>query len=77
MVYADASRSSQMVDGFTKKTFTAMVEAWSERDAGRRAHRRTHLEAGDRDLYRTAEPDGTFSYTFCQAVERRRAPGRT
>ena len=66
MVYADASRP-ELVDGFTRKTFTAMIEAV----------RAPALEAGlitaacfDRGisaLYRTAEDDGVFCYTFFKA----------
>ncbi len=67
MVYADASRPA-LVDGFIRKTFTAMVEA-----AGAQAIRQGLIDAetwrtGIRDLYRTAEADGTFCYTFFKAV---------
>jgi SAM-dependent methyltransferase len=67
MVYVDASRPA-LVDGFIRKTFTAMVEA-----AGAEAIRRKMIDAeswskGIRDLERTAEPDGTFCYTFFKAV---------
>jgi len=66
-VYADASRP-QLVEGFTKKTFTAMVES-----VGTEAiqHHLTEPDAwarGIRDLYRTAETDATFCYTFFKAV---------
>jgi SAM-dependent methyltransferase len=69
IVYADASRPA-VVDGFTRKTFTAMVAGVRERaiDAGLIAAER--FDAGIRDLYRTAEDDGTFSYTFYKAVAR-------
>ena len=67
MVYVDASRPA-LVDGFIRKTFTAMVEG-----AGAEAIRRKMIDAkswgeGIRDLDRTAEPDGTFCYTFFKAV---------
>jgi len=67
MVYADASRPA-LVDGFIRKTFTAMVEG-----VGEQAIRQGLIDAeawrkGVRDLYRTAEADGTFCYTFFKAV---------
>lgn len=66
MVYADPSRPD-LVDGFTKKTFTAMIEG--VRDSALR----TGLidpgtfDDGIRDLYRTADCDGVFCYTFFKA----------
>ncbi|RPI27298.1 MAG: methyltransferase domain-containing protein [Acidobacteria bacterium] len=70
MVYADASRP-QMVDGFTRKTFTAMVEG-----VGKQAIERQKIDPlawakGIQDLYRTAESEGTFCYTFFKAIGRK------
>ena len=67
MVYVDASRPA-LVDGFTKKTFTAMIEG--VRDAALEAGliEPADFDQGIRDLYRTAEPDGVFCYTFFKAV---------
>jgi SAM-dependent methyltransferase len=66
MVYVDASKPT-LVDGFTRKTFAAMIEGI----------RKSALEAGfmsvadfDRgvaDLYRTSGDDGVFCYTFFKA----------
>jgi SAM-dependent methyltransferase len=67
MVYADASRPA-LVDGFTRKTFTAMVEGVGEQAVGQGLIDATSWAAGIRDLYRTAEDDGTFCYTFFKAV---------
>ena len=66
-VYVDSSRPG-LVDGFTRKTFTAMIEGvrQSAIDAGL-----TTAEAFDegiRDLHRTAEEDGVFCYTFFKGV---------
>ena len=66
MVYADASRPA-LVDGFTRRTFTAMVEGVGERAVGGGLVDATNWSAGIRDLYRTAEDDGTFCYTFFKA----------
>lgn len=67
MVYTDASRPT-LVDGFTRKTFTAMVEGVGEQVVGRELMDEASWAAGIRDLYRTAEDDGTFCYTFFKAV---------
>jgi SAM-dependent methyltransferase len=67
MVYADASRPA-LVDGFTRKTFTAMVEGVGEQAVGQGLIGEASWAAGIRDLYRTAEDDGTFCYTFFKAV---------
>ena len=63
MVYVDASRP-ELVEGFTKQTFTAMVEGVEEEALERGMMSRAEWEQGIRDLYRTCEPDGTFCYTF-------------
>ncbi len=67
MVYVDASRPS-LVDGFIRKTFTAMIEG--VRDAAVASHliSREEMDRGIRDLYRTAASDGVFCYTFFKAV---------
>lgn len=72
MAYADASRP-ELVDGFTRKTFTAMVEGVGEQAVGRGLMDAASWAGGIRDLYRTAEEDGTFCYTFFKAVAQ--APG--
>jgi SAM-dependent methyltransferase len=67
MVYADASRPA-LVDGFTRKTFTAMVEGVGEQAVSQGLMDQASWAAGIRDLYRAAEHDGTFCYTFFKAV---------
>jgi SAM-dependent methyltransferase len=67
MVYSDASRPV-FVDGFTKKTFTAMVEGVTEQAMAQGLTNEESWSTAVRDLYRTAEPDGTFCYTFFKAV---------
>lgn len=67
MVYVDASRP-EWVDGFIRKTFTAMVEGVGEHAVGQGLIDRATWERGIRDLYRTAEDSGTFCYTFFKAV---------
>jgi SAM-dependent methyltransferase len=67
MVYVDASKP-QLVDGFTRRTFTAMIEGvrTSALDAGLMSA--TDFDRGVADLHRTAEPDGVFCYTFFKAT---------
>jgi SAM-dependent methyltransferase len=67
MVYVDGSKP-RLVDGFIRKTFTAMIAG--VRDAAVEAGIITpeRFDAGIAALYRTAEPDGTFCYTFFKAT---------
>lgn len=63
VVYVDASRP-QLVDGFIKNTFTAMIEGVGSVAVNQGIIDRLTFEKGIKDLYRTAESDGVFSYTF-------------
>jgi hypothetical protein len=56
------------VEGFTKQTFTAMVEGVRERALAAGLVDETAWQEGIADLYRTAEAGGTFCYTFFKAV---------
>jgi len=67
MVYVDSSRP-ELVEGFTKKTFTAMIEGVRESAIKAGIIAQDVFEKGIRDLYRTAESDGVFCYTFFKAV---------
>jgi len=67
MVYVDSSRP-HLVDGFTKKTFTAMVEGVREAAIRSSIVQPERFDAGVRALYRTAEADGVFCYTFFKGV---------
>ena len=71
MVYVDASRP-QLVDGFTRKTFTAMIEGVREDAIKAGIVEPAVFDAGIRALYRTAEADGVFCYTFFKGVGLRR-----
>ena len=72
MVYVDSSRPD-LVEGFTKKTFTAMVEGVRESALGRGIVEPEVFDAGIRALYRTAEEDGVFCYTFFKGLGRKAA----
>ncbi|MBE8525626.1 methyltransferase domain-containing protein [Amycolatopsis sp. H6(2020)] len=66
-VYADASRPD-LVAGFTRDTFTAMVEGVGETAVARGLSTRERWDLGVADLHRTTREDGTFHYTFFKAT---------
>ncbi len=66
MVYVDSSRP-ELVEGFTKKTFTAMIEGVRESALKAGLAAPQDFDRGIADLYRTAESDGVFCYTFFKA----------
>jgi SAM-dependent methyltransferase len=66
-VYADRSRPA-LVNGFTRNTFTAMIESVREDALAADLITPTDWDRGIADLHRTATEDGTFHYTFFKAV---------
>jgi len=80
MVYVDSSKPG-LVEGFTKKTFTAMIEGIRKSSLESRLMSEADFDKGVADLYRTAEADGVFCYTFFKASAvknshaEQRAPG--
>jgi len=66
MVYVDSS-SPGLVEGFTKKTFTAMIEGVREKALSEKLISAADFDCGIADLYRTSESDGVFCYTFFKA----------
>ncbi len=71
MVYVDSSRP-KLVDGFTRRTFTAMIEGIREPALAAGLIEPQRFDAGVRDLHRTTEPDGVFCYTFFKGVGEKR-----
>ena len=67
MVYVDASRPN-LVEGFIKDTFTAMIEGVKEAALQKKLIDEAGFDNGIKDLYRTTEPDGVFCYTFFKAT---------
>ncbi|MBN2348540.1 MAG: methyltransferase domain-containing protein [Bacteroidales bacterium] len=63
MVYVDAGKP-ELVEGFIKNTFTAMIEGIGDKATGLGLTDPLTFNRGIKDLYRTAEPDGIFCYTF-------------
>jgi len=70
MVYVDSSKPD-LVEGFTKRTFTAMVEGVRRDSIAAGLISEADFDRGISDLYRTAEEDGVFCYTFFKAVATR------
>jgi SAM-dependent methyltransferase len=66
-VYVDSSRPD-LVDGFTRRTFTAMIEGVREDAIAAGLIDPGTFDAGVEDLHRTTAADGVFSYTFFKGV---------
>ena len=66
MVYVDSSKP-QLVEGFTKNTFTAMVAGVRESSIAAGLTDEKTFDDGIKGLLRTAEADGVFCYTFFKA----------
>lgn len=66
MIYVDSSKPD-LVEGFTIQTFIAMVEGVKSQAVETGLIEKAVWDKGVRDLYRAAEKDGTFCYTFFKA----------
>jgi SAM-dependent methyltransferase len=71
MVYVDSSRPD-LVDGFTRRTFTAMIEGIREPAIAEGLTEPESFDAGVRALHRTTDADGVFCYTFFKGLGQRR-----
>lgn len=67
MVYVDDSKPD-LVEGFTRNTFIAMVEGVREQALTGKLMDAASWDRGIADLYETAGPDGVFCYTFFKGV---------
>ncbi|HKS96359.1 MAG TPA: methyltransferase domain-containing protein [Terriglobia bacterium] len=63
MVYVDDSLP-ELVEGFSKNTFIAMVEGVREQALELGLMNAADWDAGIQEMYRAASPGGTFCYTF-------------
>jgi hypothetical protein len=70
MVYVDGRRPD-LADTFTRKTFTAMIEGVRESAIAAGLIETERFDEGVEALYRAAEPDGVFCYTFFKGVARK------
>jgi DNA-binding transcriptional MerR regulator len=66
-VYVDADHPD-LVEGFTRRTFTAMISGVREPAIAAGLTTAEHFDAGIADLLRTTAADGTFNYTFFKAT---------
>jgi len=67
MVYADSSRP-HLVDGFTRKTFTAMIEGVRADALAAGIVQSERFDDGIKALHRSTEADGVFCYTFFKGI---------
>jgi SAM-dependent methyltransferase len=67
MVYVDGSKP-HLAEGFTRRTFTAMIEGVRAPALAAGLMDETAFDRGVADLHRAAEEDGVFCYTFFKAV---------
>lgn len=67
MVYVDAANPA-LVDGFTRKTFTAMIEGIRSEALNAGIITSERFDQGISELLRTCRPDGIFCYTFFKAT---------
>jgi SAM-dependent methyltransferase len=66
VVYVDGGHPD-LAERFTRNTFTAMIEGVRADALAAGLATAEDFDAGVRDLHRTSEPDGVFSYTFFKA----------
>jgi protein-L-isoaspartate O-methyltransferase len=67
MVYVDSGKPL-LVEGFTKNTFTAMIEGVRQPSVEAGLMDEKAFDDGIKALYRTTEADGVFCYTFFKAI---------
>lgn len=67
LVYVDSSKP-ELVDGFSRKTFIAMVEGVKDQALSMNLIDLPTWDKGMAALYRATEEDGTFCYTFFKSV---------
>lgn len=66
-VYVDGGNPS-LIEGFTKKTFIAMIEGVKDKAVSAGLIDEETCEKGINGLYRTATADGVFNYTFFKGI---------
>ena len=67
MVYVDDSKPG-LVEGFTKNTFTAMIEGIADAAVSKKLISGKEMNKGINDLYKTTYGGGTFCYTFFKGI---------
>ncbi|MEM6395069.1 MAG: methyltransferase domain-containing protein [Bacteroidota bacterium] len=69
-VYVDDSKP-ELVEGFTRNTFTAMIEGVRKEAIENQMMTSEDFDRGIADLYRTSAGGGTFCYTFFKGIGRK------
>ena len=67
MVYVDSSKP-ELIEGFTKNTFIAMIEGIREKALENKIINEAAFEKGIEDLYKTTLDGGVFCYTFFKGI---------
>ena len=67
VVYAEG-RDAGMAEGFTRKTFTAMIKGVRSQAVAENLIDPESFDKGIDALYRTAQEDGVFCYTFFKGI---------
>ena len=57
-----------LVEGFTKNTFTSMIEGIAQEAIEKKLISAKEMTKGIQDLYATTEGNGTFCYTFFKGI---------
>ena len=70
MIYVDGSKP-ELIEGFTKATFIAMIEGIREPAVKAGIIDQSTFDKGIHDLYKTANENGVFSYTFFKGIARK------
>jgi len=70
IVNVDSSKP-ELVERFSKNTFTAMIEGVREKALALNLIDETTFDDGIRGLYRATAEDGTFCYTFFRGIARK------
>ena len=66
-IYVDESKP-ELVEGFIKNTFTAMIKGVSEEIISQEILTKNDVESGISGLLNTAKNNGVFSYTFFKGI---------
>ncbi len=67
MVYVDSGKP-ELVEGFIKNTFTAMIKGVEKEALENSLITKEDFKKGIEDLYRTTQNDGVFCYTFFKGI---------
>ncbi len=67
LVYVDDNKP-KMKEGFVLKTFTAMIRGIADEAISKKLLTKEEMQQAVKDLIKTADPGGTFCYTFFKGI---------